>query len=269
MPDIHQSRQYADYLSRIGWTVERINNTNYFIRKLLLIGSVLKIQRPGVLRYKDIEILNKKYKTFQIIVEPGTIADGQWLMANGFKLSISPYLPTKTLHLDLSVSKQKLFNNLKKDAKYAIKRTIKLRTKEIKNMEKFRNSWKKTVGWKRYVPPSTHLVALQKSFQENSLFILDEKINSGAIFLKTKDTVCYWQAFTGKEGRNNLVQYQIVWKGILWAKKKGAKIFDFEGIYDERFPNKSWFGFTHFKKSFGGYEIEYPGCYTKWLLPSK
>lgn len=52
----------------------------------------------------------------------------------------------------------------------------------------------------------------------------------------------------------------------MWAKKRGCKIFDFEGIYDERFPNKSWLGFTHFKKSFGGYEVSYPGTYTKTRL---
>jgi lipid II:glycine glycyltransferase (peptidoglycan interpeptide bridge formation enzyme) len=58
----------------------------------------------------------------------------------------------------------------------------------------------------------------------------------------------------------------MVWYGILWGKKRGAKMFDFEGIYDSRFPNKSWLGFTHFKKSFGGKEVEYPGCFVKTKL---
>jgi len=51
------------------------------------------------------------------------------------------------------------------------------------------------------------------------------------------------------------------------AKKMGCKIFDFEGIYDDRFPLKSWLGFSRFKKSFGGLEVEYPGAYSKFLLP--
>lgn len=267
MPDIRQSRQYADYLSQIGWTVERLNNTNYFIKKIPIIGSVLKVQRPGVLRYKDIEILSKKYKTFQIIVEPRTMVDGQWLMVNGFKLSKSPYLPTKTLYLDLSISKEKLFNNLKKDAKYAIKRTLNIQINTTENIELFREIWKQAVGYKRYIPPLSHLIYLKKSFKDNCLFLISEEFASGAIFLSCGKNAYYWQAFTGKEGRKSQVQYAIVWKGILWAKKKGAKIFDFEGIYDQRFPNKSWLGFTHFKKSFGGYEVEYPGCYTKWNSP--
>lgn len=87
--------------------------------------------------------------------------------------------------------------------------------------------------------------------------------SSGAIFLLADGIAYYWQAFANKEGRKKLYQYKVVWEGILWAKKKGARIFDFEGIYDERFPNKTWLGFTHFKKSFGGYEVEYSGAFVK------
>ncbi len=54
---------------------------------------------------------------------------------------------------------------------------------------------------------------------------------------------------------------------ILLAKKSGCKVFDFDGIYDERFPIKTWLGFTKFKKGFGGKEIEYPGCYISRALP--
>jgi len=92
---------------------------------------------------------------------------------------------------------------------------------------------------------------------------MKQDIEAGAIFLIGDEISYYWQAFSNNEGRKNFAQYRIVWEGILWAKKQGAKIFDFEGIYDERFPNKNWKGFTHFKKSFGGYEVEYPGAFIK------
>ncbi|MBU2578133.1 peptidoglycan bridge formation glycyltransferase FemA/FemB family protein [Patescibacteria group bacterium] len=289
MTDIRQSRQYADYLSQIGWIVERINNTNYFIKRLLLIGSVLKIQRPENIDFEEIERLRKKYRVFQIIIEPKNKSQTQRILNNGYKQSKSPYLPTKTLHLDLSISKQKLFTNLKKDAIYAIKRTINIQINIIKDAELFRKSWKKVVGYQRYVPPLSHLISLKKSFGDNAFFIssglpAEDSAEAGAIFLlcgktafgeasssafgEASSSAYYWQAFTGKRARKSQIQYGIVWRGILWAKKKGAKIFDFEGIYDSRFPNKSWLGFTHFKKSFGGNVVEYPGCYTKWnLLP--
>jgi lipid II:glycine glycyltransferase (peptidoglycan interpeptide bridge formation enzyme) len=49
------------------------------------------------------------------------------------------------------------------------------------------------------------------------------------------------------------------------AKKRGSLVWDFEGIFDQRFPNKDILGYTHFKKSFGGKEIEFPGAFTKWF----
>jgi lipid II:glycine glycyltransferase (peptidoglycan interpeptide bridge formation enzyme) len=99
------------------------------------------------------------------------------------------------------------------------------------------------------------------------LLLLDANDTSGAIFIVADNMGYYWQAFTNKQGRQSLAQYKIVWEGILWAKKRGARVFDFEGIFDERFPNKSWQGFTHFKKSFGEDEVNYPGCFVKNLLP--
>lgn len=272
MIDIRQTPQYADYLRKIGWTVEGSHKTNYFIRKIPVLGAFVKIQRPGKIDLGKIEKLAKKYRAFQIIIEPHRATPAgkpKILLKHGYRLSKSPFLPTKTIHLDLTQSKDKLLKQVKKDARYSIRKTNELRimNHELRDIEKFRSAWKKSVGLKRYVPSVKTLKALKNSFKKKSLFLLDEEESSGAIFLIGDKIGYYWQAFTGKEGRKNLSQYKIVWEGILWAKEKGAKIFDFEGIYDKRFPNKSWYGFSHFKKSFGGSEIEYPGTYTKFSIP--
>ncbi len=127
------------------------------------------------------------------------------------------------------------------------------------------------------MPSLQTLLNLKKSFpQSKSLFLASHNISGriigGVIFTtsshdRSNYITYYWQAFTSKEGRTSLSQYSLLWRGILWAKKQGYKIFDFEGIYDTRFPNKSWLGFTHFKRSFGGIEVSYHGCYIKFSLP--
>lgn len=265
MVDIRQSQDYARYLSSLGWIVERVNHTNYFIKKLPLIGSILKVQRPEKIDFKKIKELSKKYRVFQIILEPKNDKEIKEIKKNGFKLSNSPYLPTKTLELDLTKTEKELLKGLKKDCRKIIKK-IEVETTET-NPEKFRESWKKVVGLKRYIPPASQLQSLKKCFGKNALFLITKDCSGGAIFLLANNKAYYWQAFTNKVGRKNNYQYKIVWKTILWAKKNKAKVFDFEGIYDERFPNKTWLGFTHFKKSFGGEEKKYPGCYTKFQIP--
>ncbi|MCJ7805325.1 peptidoglycan bridge formation glycyltransferase FemA/FemB family protein [Patescibacteria group bacterium] len=262
MVDIRQTIQYANYLKQIGWMVERTAEANYFIKKLPLVGSIVKIQRPDEIRINKIREITKKYRVFQIIIEPKTDLDAKYLLSIGFRLSKSPYLPTKTLQLDLTQTEKKLLGLLRKDTRRAVRQNENIAT-GFASPEDFRNAWKRSVGLKRYVPPLAHLKALKKSFKKNSLFIMTADGSSGAIFLLADGIAYYWQAFANKEGRKKLYQYKVVWEGILWAKKKGARIFDFEGIYDERFPNKTWLGFTHFKKSFGGYEVEYSGAFVK------
>lgn len=270
MTDIRQSLNYAKYLKSQGWIVERINNINYFIKKLPLIGSVLKIQRPKNINHQTIQQLTIKYRVFQTIIEPALTNHKSLITNHGFKLSKQPYLPSKTLHLNLTKPL-----NFNKETRRCIKRGESLKIQEYstpKEIEIFYNTWKKSVNFNRFVPSLQSLINLKKSFPNNhSIFLASHNklgnIIGGAIFTRSShDYVYYWYGFTNKEGRTSLSQYSLLCSGILWAKKQGCRVFDFEGIYDDRFPQKSWLGFSHFKKQFGGYEVSYPGCYTKLNL---
>lgn len=274
MTDIRQSKDYANYIAKTNWKVEKIGKTYCYIKNIPILGAVIKVQRPEKLNIDKIESLYKRYRTFQIIVEPIDASQADILQNRGYKLSNSPYLPTKTLLLDLTLSKQKLFNNLKKDAKYSLRKTKSLPFSPTKDTNSFHRSWVKSTSFKRFVLSAAKINYLRVVFGNSLLLLASHNVRTdkthfeaGAIFLLTDKKVYYWQAFTSKKGRSTLSQYRLVWEGILWGKRKGAKIFDFEGIYDTRFPNKSWKGFTHFKKSFGGYEVEYPGTFVKTRLP--
>jgi len=284
MVDIRQTPKYARYMQSLGWKVEKIGNVYpegasfAYVKKIPILGAVLKIQRPEKLNITQIEALSKKYRIFQIIIEPSSEIQAIDLLNRGYKLSKSPYLPTKTLELDLSQSKKELFKNLKKDAKYALRKTSRLKLSTNPNLKSFHEFWVKSVPWQRWVPPARNFRKLQQTFGSSSGLLLashnvveDNKpyqfqFTAGAIFLNAGKRAYYWQAFTSPPGRVSLAQYRLLWEGILWAKSCGAQYFDFEGIYDSRFPNEGWLGFSRFKKKFGGMEVEYPGAYTKtWL----
>jgi lipid II:glycine glycyltransferase (peptidoglycan interpeptide bridge formation enzyme) len=282
MIDIRQSQHFANYLKRLGWTVERIGEINYFIKKFPLVGSILKVQRPEEINYDIINKLCRKYRVFQVILEPkltsviGSTDSHNPMLLQGFKLSKKPYLPSKTLQIDLTQGQKDIFRHFKKDARYAIKRGEALKIKSYSTpdeIRKWRDAWKNSVKYNRYVPPVEQLLNLRKSFPGSySLFLashnMSGRIIGGVLFTRSlHDFAYYWYGFTNDEGRTSLSQYLLLHQGILWAKRQGCKVFDFEGVYDPRFPNKSWLGFSHFKKSFGGYELLYPGCYTKSRLP--
>ena len=276
MIDIRQSPQYANYLKSQGWKVERIDNINYFIKRFFIFGSILKLQRPEKIDFTSMNRIIEKYKVFQIIIEPLNELQAISFMQYGYKLSNSPFLPTKTLQIDLTQSVEKITANFSKDCRYSIRRGEKINIKSYSSadeIEIFHNAWKKSVKLNRLVPSLESIINLRKCFPDNnSLFLASHNISGsiigGVIFTRSlHDIAYYWQAFTNSEGRTSLSQYSLLYQGILWAKKNKCKIFEFEGIYDDRFPNKSWLGFTHFKKSFGGQEVLYPGCYTKFRFP--
>lgn len=275
MIDIRQSVNYANYLKSQGWVVERIDDINYFVKKVPIFGHIIKIQRPKILYINSVNQLISKYKPFQVIIEPNSGYQVSSIKYQGFKLSKNPYLPTKTIHIDLTKSVKEITANMDKNTRYSIRRGEGLKIVDyssVKKLEKFHQAWKKFVSFTRFVPSSNSLINLRKSFPStHSLFLASHNINGeiigGAVFTRTShNIVYYWYGFTGKTGRTSLSQYSLLQKGLLWGKKQGCKIFDMEGIYDSRFPNKSWIGFSRFKKGFGGKEVLYPGCYVKTNL---
>ncbi len=280
LPDIRQTVSYAKYLKSQGWIVERIDNINYFVKKIPLLGSILKIQRPQKLDWDGIDVLIHRYKPFQIIIEPANQLQAVSCMQYDYKLSKSPYLPSKTIQINLTQTKEQIFRNFTKSARYSIKRGEKQKIKEHSTPQEikiFHDAWKRSAKFNRYVPSLKTFLNLKKSFPNNtSIFLASHNIFGniigGALFTISSHenqnfATYYMYGFTNKEGRTSLSQYALLYQGILWGKKMGCKIFDMEGIYDDRFPIKSWLGFTHFKKQFGGSEVLYPGCYTKFRLP--
>ena len=134
MVDVRQTVHYANYLSKIGWRVEREAEINYFVKKLPLLGSIIKIQRPEEIHINKIRELSIKYRAFQIIVEPKTDFDAKFMLSLDFKLSKLPYLPTKTLQIDLTRSKTTIFRNLAKDAGSAVKKNIGMKREPMDNI---------------------------------------------------------------------------------------------------------------------------------------
>lgn len=263
MKDIRQAQEYANYLSQTGWGVENLNGTFVYIKKIPVLGAVVKIQRPQNLSFELVNTIAKKYKAKRITIEPIDKYQVDSIKYHGYKQSNSPYLPTKTLVIDVTRKENTILQNFKNDARSAIKKAAHVEVVETENIIEFHSAWKKNTKSRLLLSSVNELEVLKQAFGKNCLILVTQDFSAAAIFLRADNTVYYWKAFTSPQGRKEFAQYKLVWEGILWAKKKKAKIFDFEGIYDERFPLKNWKGFSHFKKSFGGKEVEYPGAYIK------
>lgn len=265
MVDIRQNEKYVEYMKSQNWIVEEKDGVYYFIKKLFFI-SLMKVQRPKKIDLKYIFELTKKYRIFQIYIEPKTFKEADSLIAKNWQFNF-PFIPSKTVILDLTKSQTALYESFTKDTRYGIRKSEKVELHEENDTNKFRKYWKSAVSIKRYVLKNKQIDALKDAFGKDCKFLVAEDGISGAIFLVAGDVGYYWYGFVNKTGRTKLSQYSMLWEGIKWAKSRGAKYFDMEGIFDERFPIPAWQGFTKFKKGFGGKIEKFPGAYKKTIIP--
>ncbi|MBI2008498.1 peptidoglycan bridge formation glycyltransferase FemA/FemB family protein [Candidatus Amesbacteria bacterium] len=249
--DVRRSKEYGKYMEKIGWRVE----AGIFVRKLGPV-AIAKIQRTNL--PMNWERILKRNRVIMCKLEPLT-------KPLGWKQDNWPLLGTKTVRVDLSLSEEKLLQSFKKDCRYCINKCQMSNVKcQINNYNLFYDIWRKSARRKNlWIPNEKEYKALIESFGKKC-FCLTINDEAGAVILMHKKTAYYYYA--GSAVKSDL-PYPVVWEAIKEAKKRGCRIWDFEGVYDSRWPNKGWRGFSHFKKSFGGKGVEFPGCFTKWLWP--
>jgi lipid II:glycine glycyltransferase (peptidoglycan interpeptide bridge formation enzyme) len=262
--DIRQTKKYAVFMKSIGWQADYIEKNYIYIKKIPLLGNFIKIQRPPNLSEKFINKVITKYKPFQLVIEPS-----QKTKLN-FHQS-SPYLPSKTIQIDLTQPEDKILANINKKTRYSIRQA---EHKEVKislskNINAFNKFWHECRYGKiqsLFFSQKNQIIELYKAFKPNA-FILNAEFKNEVIaadLLILADNIAYYfYAAATPKGKSLQAPSLLVWESIKLAKSEKAKIFDFEGIYDDRFPIESWKGFTHFKKSFGGKVVSYPGAFKK------
>ena len=79
--------------------------------------------------------------------------------------------------------------------------------------------------------------------------------------MKMKKTCYYAHAGASHEYRKLSASTALLAEIIINAKKDGKLICDLYGITTSQDKNHRWAGFTRFKKSFGGYEVDLSETY--------
>ena len=273
MADIRQSHKWANYLTSLGWHAEVIDGVFVYTKKLLG-ATLIKVQRPEKLTevvVKKIETFAIKEKALFLKFDLKTDQDEKLLKSLGYGGSTSPLLCTSTIIVDLTVPVETLWKNMKKDARYSIsyakKRGLKttfVRGPKEEGLVSFHHDLLKAGRKKKiYVQPlSDHKLKL-KAFGEDLVLartFQGDKLLSADIALINGDETFLEHFFSSDLGKKLHSTYFELWGTMLYLKENGFKRLDFEGIYDDRFPNstKNWLGFTYFKRKFGGQEVQYP-----------
>jgi len=237
-----------------------------FIKRFPFGLSVIKLQRfDEPLDFNSLNHLKKKLHAFQTILEPANEKAVAGITEAGYHLSRSPYLPTKTRVIDLTKSEKKLVAEMSENFRRVIRRTKNLEVVKI-SADDFYKGWQK---WAKSLTLTRgQFNKIVESFGKKVEFLAikrDGEVLSAVMLLYTDDSCYYYQTWTTDKGRVGSPHVFLTFETIKRAKKLKKKFYNFEGVQDRRFPLPKWEGFSEFKRRFGGYEIEYPGCFIKWF----
>lgn len=273
MEDIRQTEGWGKYLKDKGWKIEKIkaaDGKHYLQVFILRLGwwpfSMMKLQRADYdPDFNELKRIKRKNWVVSSVIEPAQVQNMETYKKAGYHLSRFPFLAMSTYVNDLNNTEEELWKGLSENAKRLIKKNKKTVIEEIE-AKKFCELWKACS--KIWIMKPQEVENLQKIFKGKSRLVVSKtggEYQSGLMLFYSKDTANYYQTWTNDQGRKSGAHYKLVWEEMLRAKEAGMKYFDFEGVYDPRWPQKKWLGFTEFKRRFGGKLVRYPGSFTRWL----
>lgn len=276
--ELQQSPLYGTYITALKWTVIRVDGVQMFYKKIPFMGGLLKIQRPDHLpSLRRLRSVIATYGVRTVAIEPNQkqniAAYRSWSHTLGkyCKVVYSSYMPTKTILINVKPDQQEIFGRFSESKRRAVRKAQKngitvQESTNIKDLIRVKNKsggvlgFITTVGidkfWDIMAPKyATILLAYNQS----------RSVVGGVLLVFWGTTAFYWIAGATQEGKTLFAPTLLVWESLTLAKKRGAKQFDFLGVWDERKPNehKEWKGFTRFKEGFGGTELYYPLLHDK------
>lgn len=181
-----------------------------------------------------------------------------------------------SLILDLSLPEDQLLAQMRKTTRYLVRSGEGLgveihRTTDPEKMEEFHRLMKLTFRRQGFVPHSRKYLQTQfetlapRRVAELVLAAYRGNTLSSAVIFLYGDTVTYVH---GASIRSEVpASYVLLWEIIREAKKDGYRYFDFWGIAPTDDPHHPWYGYSLFKKGFGGQRVDYPGAWDYLLTP--
>jgi len=191
------------------------------------------------------------------------------------KFDKAPYNmePRHTLMLDLSQSEKEILAQMKQKGRYNIKIADKNNVEVIEDpseagIKKFIKLYKETTDRKKFEGKSDkYFYALVDALQKNktgTLYIAQSKNIplAAAIVIFYGDRSTYFFGATSNKDREKMAPYKLHFEIAKASKAKNFKWYDFWGIAPaDADQSHDWYGFTQFKKKFGGKSFRFIGAY--------
>ncbi|HPC35697.1 MAG TPA: peptidoglycan bridge formation glycyltransferase FemA/FemB family protein [Candidatus Marinimicrobia bacterium] len=189
-----------------------------------------------------------------------------------------PILHTTTYRLDLTKTEEQLLNSMESRVKYDIRKAQRDNVEILSDdgneeyLKKFYNLLYKVADRNKFPIYSYEMmqniwnVLSPKGMCKIFLARIEGEIVSGAFLFLFGDKCIYqW----GGSVKTKINPNQLLhWKIIQWAKSKGVRIYDLQGIPENVKKGDDLWGIYLFKRGFGGERVQLVGEYDNILSPA-
>jgi len=286
-------------MRQLGWTTPSYkigkNKLFAFVKKIPFISiSVMKMQRvPAAwLDWEWIEHIERTFKVFQSNIETNetSIVKPQAnceIIKHGFSETNDYLLVSKSRIIQINTPDEaEILAKMAPKTRYNIhlgkRHELKCRFytgTQLANQPELEARYRqilsdnaKRIGM--YLIPWPWISRLYTSFGTNAWIGVVTHLKkpewlASALFIRTKDALFYHFNGSTELGRKWMGPSLLIWEAIRKARNSGCSWFDFEGVYDDRFPKQQakFKGFSQFKTGFGGQAYYFEPLYRRWRWP--
>lgn len=290
---ILQSWEWGEIKARTGWRPVRLAlldgaeiraGAQVLIRSLPYgVGRLAYVPKGPVLDYGDGRLLDAmlgalrrlaaderviSLKIEPEVIEPSPVAAN--LIADGL-VPAPPVQMRSTIWVDLSAGEDEILARQKQKTRYNI------RLAERKGVEVRSGTLEDLPDWYRMYEVTSRrdtfsihgldyyrsvLGTLQPRGLADLLLAYHEgDLLAGIIVFAFGHEAQYMYGASGNEKRNLMAPYLVQWRGMQWARARGATVYDLWGIPDRLEENEDLWGVYRHKRGYGGEIVRYIGAF--------
>ncbi len=262
-------------------------------RKLPLGFDLLYIPRGPIADWSDLDLINNlldclkdffsknkvSSKTLFLRLEPPVEENeklAKILKQKGFSQYFKTVQPPSTLLIDLTMPEEQLFRSFRRTARNLINRSQRegmtvdaLTANQVSqnDLKGFYNLYRLT--GKRFsfpLRPFKQFALMLKVADLGMVRLYIAKIRGlilayGIVIIMNDKAFYIWGGTTRHDYYSKFFNYGYIWEMLKDLKKLGVNTFDFWGLGPEDDKNHPWYGFTLFKRAFGGKRFDYLGAF--------
>jgi lipid II:glycine glycyltransferase (peptidoglycan interpeptide bridge formation enzyme) len=271
--DFRQTEAWANFLAQKGFKPLKLKNNSYIHEFSLGNITILKSFRPELDEASLKEIQNIADRKINLLckISPNFGFEEKLNDKYGYITVSGTMSATKTCIVDLTRNFDDICKDFSENTRYKINRSIREKDRiEIiqnptnKNIDLFYDLLQVRQIQKKFISFSRKEIrSLSNLFWNNSYLISaydkENKPVVSNLYFVNEGKVTYFAGSLNQENHKSKAGYQLIFEAFKHFKELGIKVYDFEGIKDER--NKyttDWDGLTNFKLKFGKTILTYP-----------